>query len=190
MRISTGNTQGEDRDHLAVIAADGLSATLADSAAGGSILTVSAAPLQATSASISELVAGIMMPVTITASISYPVFVAPFACSIAAVDIAVNGTGFAANDTNYWTVNIRKFHAGAAVGTMAAKSTQVTPPGGGVPSEAVATFSDWNFDAATFDPTHRVLAKGDYVNAQFLLTGSATGINWPVSCIQVRYEPI
>lgn len=133
---------------------------------------------------IAELVANSYHNSTITQVQSFPVFVAPFACVIVAARLVTWQSGVAnnvtANDTNYWTVDIRRTRAAASV-TIASKTTKAT---GG---ETITYRVDWNFDAVTFNTTNRVLGAGDIVDFAFTETGTATDIPGPL--MQIRYEP-
>lgn len=130
-------------------------------------------------ATISELVAASALLLNQATACVVPVFVAPFACDIAAANIAP-GAAVAASDTNYWTVKVRRYRAGAAA-DIATKTTQVT---GGA---AMALLQDWNFDAVTFNATNKVCAKGDVITVEFTPTGAPANIVNPLA--QIRYEP-
>jgi hypothetical protein len=128
-----------------------------------------------------KLMAGVTYGTSFNTALSLIVFVAPFPCTLAAASVINNTTTIAASDTIYWTVNIRIFRATTFRGIAASKTTRIT---GG---EAMTFRGDWNFDAVTFDPTLKVLAKGDIVEFQFAPTGTAATIGQPLA--QVRYEP-
>lgn len=130
-------------------------------------------------ATISELVAGAALLLNQATAATVPVFVAPFACNIAAANIAP-GAAVAASDTNYWTVKVQRYRAGVSA-DIATKTTQVT---GGA---AMALLQDWNFDAVTFSATNQVCAKGDVIVAAFTPTGTPANIVNPLT--QIRYEP-
>lgn len=135
-------------------------------------------------ASVEELVAaGVLFKGTIAAASSYPCFVAPFACTVETLALSVwdGGVSIAADDTNYWTVVLRRFRAAVSV-DISTKTTKVT---GG---EAVSSRRPWTFDAYSFDPTNKTLAKDDIVSVAFTPTGSPTG--WQTSPFTIRYVPL
>lgn len=117
---------------------------------------------------------------TLASSNTYSNFVAPFGLSIVAFSLTV-GTAIAASDTDYWTVNLRKFVNGSSAGTIASKTTQVT---GG---EALGANKDWNFDSITFDAGFKVFNKGDVLNIQFVKAASAATLDRPQGTF--RYRP-
>lgn len=131
--------------------------------------------------SIEELTASSVLTGTISSSVSYSMFVAPFACRIVAASVVQQGATITTSDTNYWTVDIRKFTGDPGVATiMASKTTKVT---GG---EQVPANADWNFDAAAW--SNNTLAKGEIVNIGFTKTASAA--NWDRANVTIRYEPV
>lgn len=142
-------------------------------------------PFGEQTASIEDLVASSVLTTgTVTNTAAYPIFTAQFPCRITSCSVIIYETaGIAADsDTIYWSVEVRRARAGSEA-VIATKTTKLT---GG---EAVGLRTDWNFDAATFDPTNKVLAKGDIVNVAFNETGT-TPVGWAKPMATVRYEPI
>ena len=134
---------------------------------------------------ISELVAGCFSAASnFTISASVVAFSAPFACNIVQAQLVIWNTAVAASDTDYWTVQVRRWRTGVGGGAVviAEKTTKVT---GG---QAIVQRLDWNFDASAFDPTYKLLQKGDVIDFAFLMTGSPTSLNGPF--VQLRYEPV
>ena len=118
-------------------------------------------------------------------SASFPIWVAPFACEVVAASVLVWGSGGAigvSSDTNYWTVDLRRYRAAAFV-AVASKTTKLT---GG---EAFASRVDWNFNAAAFDASNKVFAAGDIAAMAFTITGAPGALNLPVFA-QIRYRPL
>jgi hypothetical protein len=113
-------------------------------------------------------------------TISFHLFVAPFPLKITQISVA-SKAGIVASDTNYWSVQPRRYSAGAA-SVIAAKTTHAT---GGA---AVQGNIDWNFDNITF--ANNTFAKGDILNLAFFLTGAAGGTDWQYTVCTFRYEPI
>lgn len=103
----------------------------------------------------------------LSATDSTSLFVAQYDCIVASFSI-VDAAAQGASDVDYWTVNLRKFVAGASVGNMASKSTKTT---GG---QAILAHRDWNFDSVAWDAGFRQLAKGDVLNLEYAKTGAAT----------------
>lgn len=140
--------------------------------------------LETTVPSIDEQFASVWHPTSITATFGVGVLIAPFNCQIVSARIAPQAAGgatVAASDTNYWTVQVRRFRAGA-LAVIAAKTTQAT---GG---QALTYRTDWNFNAATFDANNKLLQAGDIIDFAFLTTGAPAAIPGPIC--QVRYVPV
>lgn len=134
---------------------------------------------------IEELVASTIFTTgTVTNTTAYPIFTAMFPCRVTACSVIIYETaGIAADsDVIYWSVELRRARAGSEA-VIATKTTKLT---GG---EAVGLRTDWNFDAATFDATNKVLNKGDIVNVSFNEVG-VTLVGWAKPMATVRYEPV
>lgn len=117
---------------------------------------------------------------SITAAASFPVWIAPFACTVEQVALVAWDLAIAASDTNYWTVTLRRTRAGVST-DIATKTTQAT---GG---EAVASRVSWNFNTITFSVTNKVLQAGDVVALAFTPTGAPA--NFVKVAATLRYVP-
>jgi hypothetical protein len=135
--------------------------------------------LAADAGRIEELLSGAATPFIVDGAFALPVFVAPFACTIAAASLWSQSAA-AASDTNYWTVTLKRWRANVSA-DIAAKTTQVT---GGA---AIAAKTDWNYDSSAFSASNKVLQKGDAVEFAFAATGSPSSIDKPFC--EIRYEP-
>lgn len=107
---------------------------------------------------------------SVSASSSYPFFIAPVGCVIVASALEVHDASIAASDTNYWSITLRRYRANVSA-DIATKTTRVT---GG---EAIANRTTWNFDASTFHATNKILLAGDILDMAFVPTGTPTAIS-------------
>jgi hypothetical protein len=112
---------------------------------------------------------------------SFPIFVAPFALQIKQAVLVVWNTTLAASDTNYWRLTVRRTRANVS-DEIVSKTTQVT---GG---QGITQRTEWNFDAAVFNATFGLCAKGDAIDFAGFLTGTPAALNG--ICCTVRYEPV
>lgn len=152
---------------------------------GGEFLT-----LANQTATVEELVETVVSPTTVSATTSFPLWVAPFAARILSCALNFQSGSIAADNTNYWDVQLRKWIegvGGAVLGTdyfiLADKNTKVT---GG---EAITMRKAWTFDAETFDATASALAKDDVLDVAFGKFGTAANLTAPYS-ITIRYSPL
>jgi hypothetical protein len=132
------------------------------------------------SAAVGELFASHYNPATVSATTSFPVFVAPFALQVKQIGVMVWSANIAVSDTNYWRFAARRSRANVEV-EFASKSTQLT---GG---EAISARTEWNFDAVTFN-ANSLIAKGDSVGFAIFATGAPTAMVGIVATF--RYEPV
>ncbi|MGY1618129.1 hypothetical protein ACI797_15425 [Geodermatophilus sp. SYSU D00691] len=117
---------------------------------------------------------------------SAPLFIAPFPCEIAWVALTVHrlaGVCVPANDSSYWTVQVRRFRGDGSSVVVAQKTTKAS---GG---QAITYRVPWTFDAVPLDPASRVLQAGDTVDVAFVPTGSPPALGRPVYG-QMRYRPL
>jgi hypothetical protein len=128
-----------------------------------------------------ELFASYYYVSAISASLSFPIFVAPFALQVKQASIMTWNLDVAADDVNYWRLAVRRSR-GPTTNEIASKSTQLT---GG---EAITLKTEWNYDAVTFSPTASIIGKGDAVDLAVFKTG--TPANLSGTLCTVRYEPL
>jgi hypothetical protein len=133
------------------------------------------------SANVGELFASQYHASSFSATFSFPIFVAPFPLQVKQVSMMIYPHAVAADDTNYWRFAIRRMRALANV-EIASKTTQIT---GG---QAIAQRTEWNFDAAAFNATNGLIAKGDAVDLAGFTTGAPVTISGAICT--VRYEPL
>jgi hypothetical protein len=139
------------------------------------------AAVAASAATLSELLTSMHTNASFSASGSIWVFTAPFPLKVVAASLVSVGAAVAANDTNYWSVALKKATDSVTSSVIATKTTQAT---GGA---QMVQQADWNFDAVTFDPTNQVLAKGDSVSFLLTPTGAPTTLVGLLGT--VRYVP-
>jgi hypothetical protein len=139
-------------------------------------------PLKTQTATIDELTAGVMVgEAGISVTNTYPVFVAPFPCTIVTASVIPWGGTVATSDTDFWTVQLRKLSGNPA--TSAAMATRSTRATGGT---AFTAKVDWNFDAQVF--TNNTLAKGESVDVLFTKNGSPNSLFSVL--VQLRFVPL
>lgn len=88
--------------------------------------------------------------------------------------------GISASNSDYWTVDLKRYRAGSAA-TMATRTTQVSAPNG-----AVTANTAWTFDLVSFDADQYLQAE-DVLAVVFTATGSPTA--WAGAVASWRYEP-
>lgn len=127
-------------------------------------------------------ISAVYSPVSIsssTLSTAVPfVFIAPFTCVINYAAIVTAAAGIAASDTDYWSVELRRYRAGVSA-VIATKTTRVT---GG---QAVTQYVPWVF--GTLDPANKVLQAGDTV--AFFFTETLNAASWSNIMLEVGYTP-
>jgi hypothetical protein len=118
------------------------------------------------------------------AAASAQIAIAMFPLQIVAAEFSPWQNGITASDTNWWSIELRKFNTATGVtGTnFAVKNTKVT---GGA---AMLQRQSWTYDAVTFDPTHSVFVKGDCIGVSCFPTGAPLGLNG-LGCT-LRYRPL
>lgn len=85
-----------------------------------------------------------------------------------------------ADDTNYWTVALKRYRAGSA-STIATRTTQTAGPNG-----TITANTGWTFDLVSFGSAQYLLA-GDVLAVTFTASGSPTALAGTV--VSWRYEP-
>lgn len=143
-------------------------------ASDGTITGIAPATITPTN---SELVSSVFYISAISGTINIGLFVAPFACKLAAIAL-VTAEDHTPSDTNYHTFDVFKQPGNLLV---ASKNTKVTGGAG------ITQWADWNFDAVAFDPTNQLLAKGDFARVRITPTGAPANITGLT--ITLRYEP-
>lgn len=142
--------------------------------------------LQEQSASVEDLfVTGVITAAggsAITGSTSRPVLTAPFPLEITSIRVMFWSANIAASDTNYWSVEARRFDSVGTDTTFATKTTKIT---GG---QAIVSRRPWAFDAVVFG-AGKTLAAADTLSLAFLPTGTTTDITG-LAIVTVGYRPL
>lgn len=110
------------------------------------------------------------------------ILTAPFDMDILSVALAFDYYNLAANDTSYWSAQVR-FGDNSGWSTVATRSTQAT---GTNANGAITARKPWTFDGAAW--SSRRLTAGKLLGIAFTPTGSPGALNIPVN-ITVRYAP-
>lgn len=145
----------------------------------GAWVDVLAVPTNDAVATVEELVGQRGIADSISSTLSWHLTTALFGLSVMSLSV-VTTSGVAASNTDYWTLDLRRFRAGSSV-TIATKNTRAD--GGGIWSAN----TDWNFDSVAFDPSNKVLLKGDILNLNFTKTGAPAALGRTTA--SWRYEP-
>jgi hypothetical protein len=111
---------------------------------------------------------------------TYPVLIAQTASKAMALALVCSG-GITASDSNYWTVELKRYRAGTAT-LIATKTTKVT---GG---QAVTANVPWTFSGVTFDTTYQQLSVDDALVLVCTKTGTPSDLSRCYA--SVRYEPV
>jgi hypothetical protein len=133
----------------------------------------------ATTPTIEDLQCGTLLG-DISSTQTYPVLIAQTASKAMALALVCSGA-ITASDSNYWTIELKRFRAGTAT-VIATKTTKTT---GG---QAVTANVPWTFSTVTFDTTNQVLAVDDVLMLVATKTGTPSDLS---RCyVSVRYEPV
>lgn len=124
---------------------------------------------------------------TLTTTVSWPVFgPVPFALRATTCSIATWNSTVTANDTNYWTITLRRVRANVTA-DIATITTRATAGVAGQPFGSITSRTGRNFDGATFDASNQVFQKDDIMSVAFIPTGSPTSLSGII--MTGRYEP-
>lgn len=159
------------------VAADVATKAYVDSVSGSSRLAADA-PV----ATVSDLVAANGVVASQATALSLVAFVAQEPCNVVQAVVVVEGP-VTASDTNYWTVVINRYRAGAA-SAIASKTTKTASSSG----EAMTADRPWSFNAVAFSSSAQACEQGDVVRFTFTPTGTPASLVNPF--VQVRYEPL
>lgn len=99
--------------------------------------------------------------------VGHILFSAPFPCRIAQVLVASPSAGVAASDTDYMSIDLHRFRAGA-IALIGTKNTRITS------GEALTVNQPWSFDGAALDTTRMEMSVGDGLRCNVSKVGAAT----------------
>jgi hypothetical protein len=160
-------------------------AAAAAQAADASVIAGRVGALEVQTPTVEELCASAFLSAgALGATGSFPLLTAKFPLRVVAASVVQWDTvgGVLLDNTNYWTVEVRRVTNANAVATIASKNTTSTS------GEVWPHRADWNFDNVVFHAANQVFNVGDTCDVAFFRTGTPTGPSKVTATI--RYEPI